>query len=493
MIACLLAVLAFNPTLSEIFTEEYFNPLDRRIVSERNTAAMERLLEKHAIGSVIDAGCGQSIWGIKSVRYLGIDIVEKALLERRADSQNSFLCLDITEDALPQADAVICTDTLGFFSYRDIASALQQFKQGKSLYLIADTFPEIKDNRETATGIYRKINLQAFPFFFPKPLSFAEGSSLAIWKLDEIDLKHFEQCAFPPVTVLTKPVGEAFCAEHAAVAGSARRGLKKVCRHYAFNPDSMDQVYEHVVVITDLRAGKQACLWKRDGKIQTLRVGPNFAPSEGDFFIFRPILDCYLCNSAWPAENICRMRPGLENRISFWYAGVDETYWKPTTRLSEKRSKKALLYFKTDGDVAERAKRCLQECGYEVLPISYGSYQPQQFKQLLEEALFAVFISRSESQGIALAEAWSMDVPVFAWNPKTPFDWDGFRWTDVSSCPYMNPMVGSDWQKIVQLKEQIHSFENDRSQFQPRRWVLLHMTDKTSIEQLMELIRGAAH
>ena len=52
--------------------------------------------------------------------------------------------------------------------------------------------------------------------------------------------------------------------------------------------------------------------------------------------------------------------------------------------------------------------------------------------------LLAVFLSSSESQGIALAEAWSMNVPTFVWNPK-PKELNGRYFPSVDSAPYLTP------------------------------------------------------
>jgi len=443
---------------------------------------------------MIDAGCGRDPWTPSFGSYIGVDIVEAIITKNQPNDRIAFHLLDITEEILPQSNLILCRNVFNFFSYRDIAAAIDKFKQSQSTYLIVNYSPKIQKNEETSTGIRRKINLQTFPFFFPEPLSLEEdpseeGSYLGIWKLDDIDLSRFEKCAFPPITFLTKPVGYGVSESHWGVANSVLRGLKKACRDYNFNPDHIVDVKENVIITGNHHAARQAYDWKKENRIKTLMLGPNFAPSTENFIIAWPLVTCYLGNSEWYEANLRRINPSLENRICRWFAGVDENYWKPITKFRDKRSNKVLLYHKTDGHILELARQCLQECGYTVKIISYGFYKPEEFKKELEECKFAVFVSRSETQGLALAEAWSMDVPTLAWNPKSWHDWDGYTWTDNSSCPYMNPMVGLDWQEIDGFRNIVRSFDEISKTFAPRRWVLLNMTDKVSVEKLLSNIR----
>ncbi len=486
-----------NPTIKEIFTLEYEQPLNAPGSSFSDTAQNQLLtwMKNQEIECILDAGCGIFPWIPPIGKYLGIDIVDSIILnakERLSDRHVKFAMMDITDETLPQGDLILCRDTCDFFSFRDIGSTFQKFKDSKSSFLALSTYPKISDNAETTTGMRRKLNFQAFPFFFPEPLALIEDENeryLGIWKLEEIDLESFEKRTFPPITFLTKPVGGSFINEHTALVNSARRGMKEVHRNFNFNPNDVLEVKEHVVVITDLRAGTQAYEWKKENKIKTLMAGPNFAPSEGNFFIAWPLLNCYLCNSEWPATSLLRVNPSMENRIRYWYAGVEETFWKPKISFKDKNSKKVLVYSKTDSHLASQAQRVLEQYGYTVVMISYGGYNYELFKNILEECKFAVFVSRSESQGLALAEAWCMDVPVLAWNPKAPFTWDGITWNPVSSCPYLNPMVGADWKEIEEFATIIKTFDEISKFFQPRRWVLLNMSDKTSIERLMCHIR----
>ena len=69
------------------------------------------------------------------------------------------------------------------------------------------------------------------------------------------------------------------------------------------------------------------------------------------------------------------------------------------------------------------------------------------------------------------------------------FSTEGIEWNNVTSCAYLNPWVGKDWKTVEDLESLLKNFEIDATPYHPRRWVLLHMTDKISAEVLIHFIR----
>ena len=272
---------------------------------------------------------------------------------------------------------------------------------------------------------------------------------------------------------------------------SVRRGLPQAHRNFNINIDQLDLIKSNVVVVSDLEAGLQAYDLKSKTKIKTLMVGPNIVgnPYTHDAFISWPHIDAFLSPSLWPAQTMVRLLPTLEGRIRIWFAGIDENYWRPELAFAQKNNKAVLIYRKTHPELCDAVEKILREHGFTVSTVSYGSYNHDEFKNKLSRCCFAVFISSSESQGIALAEAWSMDVPTLVWNPGQSVQYEGIEWNNVTSCAYLNPWVGKDWKTVEDLESLLKNFEIDATPYHPRRWVLLHMTDKISAEVLIHFIR----
>src|SRR4029077_7913349 len=115
-----------------------------------------------------------------------------------------------------------------------------------------------------------------------------------------------------------------------------------------------------------------------------------------------------------------------------------------------------------------------------------------EYRTLLDQAAIGVFLSAFETQGIALAEAWAMDVPTLVWDPRGEAQWRRHTFTSRASAPYLTPAPGRLWRTLDELEPALRAAMADRAGFQPRRWVLAHMTDAICSAALLEIIRDGA-
>ncbi len=168
-----------------------------------------------------------------------------------------------------------------------------------------------------------------------------------------------------------------------------------------------------------------------------------------------------------------------------WSAGVDSEFWKPVTHKDQRN--KVLIYWKTETeDFCREIIDLVRKLGMQPALIKCGDYIPSEYKEQLDRSRFAIFISRSESQGIALAEAWSMDVPTLVFDPGL-FSFNGRTVTNTSSCPYLTPSTGLTWKSIEELKRILNA-KNSFIGFSPRSYVLGHFTDEYRAKQLIDRI-----
>jgi hypothetical protein len=119
--------------------------------------------------------------------------------------------------------------------------------------------------------------------------------------------------------------------------------------------------------------------------------------------------------------------------------------------------------------------------------LQYGKYSVDEYKELLDRSAYSIFISRSESQGIALAEAWSMNVPTLVFDPGE-FFFGGRMIYNVSACPYLTAATGLSWKTPAELKNIIGD-KNSFTAFKPREYVLKRFTDEYSAKQLIENLK----
>src|SRR3954468_15605932 len=107
---------------------------------DRATAAIRKalpsLLQRLGARSLLDAPCGDAGWIgslTRDVDYTGIDIVPSLIETNKArvargELGGRFHVADITHDALPPSDVILCRDCLVHLSFQNIARALARFR-----------------------------------------------------------------------------------------------------------------------------------------------------------------------------------------------------------------------------------------------------------------------------------------------------------------------------------------------------------------------------
>jgi hypothetical protein len=167
--------------------------------------ALALLLQRLGAHSLLDAPCGDAGWIGRmklDLEYTGIDIVPSLVEANRqrvaaGELSGRFLVADITRDALPRADVVLCRDCLVHLSFVNIVRAVANIRASGAHFLLVTTFPEWEGNRDCEDGDWRALNMEKAPFDWPAPRALInerceEGGggwrdkSLGLWALDEL-------------------------------------------------------------------------------------------------------------------------------------------------------------------------------------------------------------------------------------------------------------------------------------------------------------------
>lgn len=278
-----------------------------------------------------------------------------------------------------------------------------------------------------------------------------------------------------------------------AVTASLVRGLDEIGARYSFAPRSLRDVAPVVLVPNSVPALRQAIGWRAEGRIDLLLAGPNVAVWSTDHhgILASPEIDCVLVPSPWPGVAYVEDDPRLDGRVEVWAAGIDARAWSPRPTPAAK-ARTCLLYVKSaPAELGDRAAATVAAAGWTVERITYGSYTPAEFRAALGRSRVAVFLSASESQGIALAEAWAMDVPTLAWDPEE-LVYNGRRYSTVTSAPYLGPETGARWKAVEELAALLQAVEDGRLAPSPRGWVLAHQTDAIAARNLLSVIERVA-
>ena len=306
----------------------------------------------------------------------------------------------------------------------------------------------------------------------------------------------------PALTILTAPPPRNFGRKlrrirkgrdiggHYAVTRSVLAGLDALGVRYNYNPAFEFLLAPKVWVVAGVETLRYAIELKRKGGIRFLAAGPNISvlPSWDDNLLAAPEVDICIVPSAWARREYEEDCPSLRGRIREWACGVDPAQWPlPATKVSGGRNPSALIYLKSPDAPLDVVTSALDSFGVNCESIRYGEYTPQEYHQALCKADFAVFLSRSESQGIALAEAWLLDVPTLVWDPGNT-EYNGHVFRNASAAPYLSSQTGRTWKSPEELRAALEHFLAGKHTYAPRAWVLAYMTDAVTARKLTELL-----
>jgi hypothetical protein len=171
-----------------------------RVLREKLPDALRKLGTR----VLLDAPCGDFTWmehvDLTGIDYIGADIVRSIIESNRMDygsEGRDFIELDLTRDALPNADVLLCRDCLVHLSYANIARLFTNVCRSKIRFILMTAFPGRGDNKDVDDGDWRPLDFEAAPFSFPSPLltiveecdeeggSYAD-KSLCAWKVSDI-------------------------------------------------------------------------------------------------------------------------------------------------------------------------------------------------------------------------------------------------------------------------------------------------------------------
>ena len=295
-----------------------------------------------------------------------------------------------------------------------------------------------------------------------------------------------------PLRDLVRPHSERFRRRayrgHPTVTRSLVEGLRKIGASTNYNPASLSEVGEAVIVLSGLDTLERAIGWKRERRIARLLAGPNIlvSPAEHADVTAAPEVDLCVTPSEWVSRCYESACPSLKGRFAAWPAGVDTDHWCPDFATRERRT--VLLFDRHSKGSLATVAHCAAILGrrdYRVNVVAYGSYARDEILLNLRRASLLVGFADGESQCIAWGEAWSVDVPTLLWFQD--HNTIAGRSISTSTAPYLCDSTGLFFSGVASFERQLTRWEASSESFRPRRWVLDNMSDTVCARQLCEL------
>ncbi len=247
---------------------------------------------------------------------------------------------------------------------------------------------------------------------------------------------------------------------------------------YNINP-SVQNISETVYVPVGKETLLAAISLKRAWKIKRIIAWPNITiPESVDDIFFDPLIDFIIVPSVWVKNYFLSLCWPTEKRIIVAPAGV-ETY------APSKRSGPIIIYKKEcPTSLFHRVERYLNEINLDYVTIEYGRFQKSDYLNLLDTARGVIYLQTSESQWLALHEAWMKNVPTLVWN-RGYWEYKKSKWFDpMISAPYLTEVCGMFFEEKNFL-EIFPLFMNQLWVYSPREYSKKYFTNSVTTRQLL--------
>ena len=155
-----------------------------------------------------------------------------------------------------------------------------------------------------------------------------------------------------------------------------------------------------------------------------------------------------------------------------------------------------LIYFK------HRHTNCLNTVietvkgmGLTYTVIQYGSYTEKQYISTLNRVRFCIWVGSHESQGFALQECLSMNVPIFVWNAtnmREEYSNNNQVFSNYSqnlactTVPYWDSRCGKIWDTSKEMRPELSEFISKLNTYSPRSYVVENLSDKVCFGNLLK-------
>lgn len=272
------------------------------------------------------------------------------------------------------------------------------------------------------------------------------------------------------------------------VVASVCRGWKESGVPLVLNPEASEIIETDVVWVNrSIEALRWAINKKKEGHIRQLMAGPNLVVGPLDYsrILLAPEIDKILQPSNWVRDFYLSLSPKLIGKIKVWPAGVEIP-----VNVTAKKQDLILVYFKKSSDkkLLGLILGELEDRGVSYQILHYGNYKKMEYFDLLEKSKAMIYISNSESQGLALAEAWARNVPTLVWD-RGFFEYGQYSWraNNISS-PYLTEDNGITFGGGDDFGKRFDSFMSNRDSFRSKEYVEANLSDKVCAEKLLAII-----
>ena len=119
-------------------------------------------------------------------------------------------------------------------------------------------------------------------------------------------------------------------------------------------------------------------------------------------------------------------------------------------------------------------------------------YKEEDYLKCLHDSVFGIWLDAHESQGFALEEALSCNVPLFVWNVKSMNQEHGSNYQNIhaTTIPYWDERCGEVFYTADELFDKFQLFISKLDTYKPREYVLENLSIEVCEEKFIQMVNN---
>ena len=170
--------------------------------------------------------------------------------------------------------------------------------------------------------------------------------------------------------------------------------------------------------------------------------------------------------------------------------GVDTDTFKETLPIQQRQN--VFIYYKRrDPHELEFVKKFLDSKGIQYKLFNYETrYHEKDYIDCLASSKYGIWIGSHESQGFALQEALSSNVPLLIWNVRSMHQEykSSYQYIPATTIPYWDDRCGEYFYERDEFETVFDKFVKNIDTYQPRQYVLENLSIDVCEKKFMDMI-----
>ena len=198
--------------------------------------------------------------------------------------------------------------------------------------------------------------------------------------------------------------------------------------------------------------------------------------------------------SKWVETMFLEVSKNLVIQTAQFPFAVDTEKFKPRGE----KTLDCIIYFKhRNPQTLQEIKDILDQKQVSYQVFSYGSYNEQDYLNTLQKSKFMLTLDAHESQGFALQEAMSCNVPLLVFDIQSVYDEYGTSFFNqyrplklkATSVPYWDSSCGLKTTELSDVPVMVDQMLNTYQTFEPRKFIIENLSEEPCMQRILDYFK----